>query len=445
MSDSNCGVHEVGGHAVVSDDETGRRISAVASGLIGSEILAIAAEIREQVQAGTDICNLTVGDFEPSQFPIPPELSRSIRVALEAGETNYPPSNGILALREAVRDLYASELGLHYPLESVLIAGGARPCIYGTYRAVVDPGDTVVYPVPSWNNNHYCHMLGARAVQIPCSAESGFMPTRQDLDESLSSARLVCLNTPLNPTGTMISEPSLQGICEAIVDENRRRAVAGERPVYLMYDHIYWMLCHGKSRHITPPALVPEMAKYTVFVDGISKAFAATGLRVGWAVGPTDVIERMQSLLGHVGAWAPRAEQVASVGLLRDKNARTRYLAGFIGAIQARLKALHQGFLRMSLRGLPVATIAPEGGIYLTVQISALGYRTPEGARLGTNDDVRRYLLDRARVGIVPFQAFGIHAESGWFRLSVGAASMEAIAAALPRIDQALSQLKRAD
>ena len=419
------------------------RVSTMASGLVGSEILKIAGDIRELVRGGVEVCNLTVGDFDPRQFPIPAVLGDGIRDALAAGQTNYPPSNGIPELREAVRRYYARELGLAYPTDSILIAAGARPCIYGTYRAVVDPGDTVAYPVPSWNNNHYCHMLGANKLEIDCGPATKFLPTREAVLESLPHARLLCLNSPLNPTGTAFDSAALTEICEAIVGENRRREAAGERPLYLLYDHIYWMLTFEGVEHVTPPQLVPEMARWTVFIDGISKSFAATGVRVGWAVGPVDVIKRMTSILGHVGAWAPRAEQVATVGLLDDTAAIADYHQGFKAGILNRLRRLYQGFEAMRAEGLPVEAVPPMGAIYLTVKIHPFGKQTPDGKRLATNEDVRKYLLDAARVGLVPFQAFGVgESGAGWFRLSVGAVGEQEIADALPRVAEALKALQ---
>ena len=142
------------------------------------------------MRAGTSICNLTVGDFDPRQFPIPERLRTGITQALEAGETNYPPSDGVQELRQSVQRYYRRELGLDYPLESVLIAGGARPLIYATYRAVVDEGDRVMYPLPSWNNTHYVHMVGAKGVPIPCTSEDRFLPTLEALAPELPTARL---------------------------------------------------------------------------------------------------------------------------------------------------------------------------------------------------------------------------------------------------------------
>lgn len=416
------------------------RVSPIASKLVGSEILKIAAEIRALKAQGKPICNLTVGDFDPKQFPIPEVLRQNITDAYAAHETNYPPSNGMPELRSAVQRFYERELGLTLPLESILIASGARPVIYGIYRAVVAEGDEVVYPVPSWNNNHYVTMLAAKGVTVKCGPETRFLPTRESLLATLPTARLVCLNSPLNPTGTAMSKDMLLGISEAIVKENEVREKNGQRPVYLMYDHIYWMLTAKGTRHHTPPELIPEMARYTIFVDGISKAFASTGVRVGWAVGPIDVIDRMSAILGHVGAWAPRAEQLATAKLLDDKPTIDTYLAHFRGELALRLDALHQGFQKLKSQGLPVDSLSPEGAIYLTVRVHPFG-KTSGGKKIETNEDVRKLLLEAAGVGVVPFQAFGYPGDEGWFRLSVGAVSPRDIEDAMPRIAEALKNL----
>ncbi len=410
-----------------------RGLSQMARGLIGSEILKIAAEIRARQAAGAQICNLTVGDFSSKEFPIPKALLDGTLRALQAGETNYPPSDGVLKLREAVRDDYRTRLQLDVPLESVVIAGGARPIIYAAYTALVEPGDTVVYPVPSWNNNHYCHITGAKSVQLPCSPEDGFLPTAKQIEPHVKDARLIALCTPLNPAGTVLAPDEVKRIAELIVAENKRREPLGQKPLYLLYDQVYWQLTFGQAHHVTPVQLVPECAPYVVFVDGISKAFAATGVRVGWGVGPRAVIAAMRDILGHVGAWAPRAEQVATAELLRDAGERQRYSAWLLDGLRARLDKLHQGFTAMAASGLPVRAIAPQGAIYLSVQVNLIGKKG-----LSTNDSVRKYLLDEAGFAVVPFQAFGLEGDTGWFRLSVGAVSEKEIDQALPRVEAAV-------
>ena len=208
-----------------------------------------------------------------------------------------------------------------------------------------------------------------------------------------------------------------------------------------MYDHIYWPLCVGDTEHVTPPELIPEMARYTIFADGISKAFAATGVRVGWSVGPVDIIERMSAILGHVGAWAPRAEQIATAGLLDDPAYCAEYHATFIAGIQQRLDTAYRALSGMKAKGLPVDVIAPMGAIYLSARIHPFGKRTRDGNVLRTNEEVRAWILASAQLGIVPFQAFGVPEESGWFRLSVGAVSDAQIAEAMPRLEAALEAL----
>ena len=417
------------------------RVGSMATALVGSEILQIASEIRALAKQGKSICNLTVGDFDPRQFPAPRGLRAQIAEALERGETNYPPSEGLMELRTAVQRFYARELGLEVSAESVLIASGARPLLYGAFRTLVDPGERVVYPVPSWNNNHYVHLAGAIGVPVPCHASTRFLPTEAALRPELGRARLVCLNSPLNPSGTALEPAVLRGISRAILAENERREARGERPLFLVYDQVYWRLVVAGRSHVTPGALEPAIDRYTIYVDGISKAFAATGLRVGWAVGPPDLIERMSAVLGHVGAWAPRPEQAATARWLDDQGAIVEFERDFRAGIDQRLATLHAGLQRMKCRGLPVDSLEPMGAIYLTARIHPFGTRTRSGTKLATSEEIRRFVLEEAAVGIVPFGAFGVEQDEGWFRLSIGAVSVADIEAGLSRLETALASL----
>ena len=417
-----------------------RRISAMSEGMSGSEILRIAAEIRAMTEGGQRVCNLTVGDFSPAEFRIPKVLENEIADALRRGETNYPPSNGVAPLRESVRRFYEHALGLKYEASSVLVTSGSRPGIYGTFRTIVDPGDRVVFPVPSWNNNHYCYLTGAVPVPVATTRDTTFLPTRELLAPVIRGARLLSLNSPLNPTGTAFTPEALGEICDLVLEENARRR-NGERPLYLMYDQVYWMLTFGETRHVDPVSLRPEIAPYTIYVDGVSKAFAATGVRVGWVVGPKDIIDSMNNFMGHVGTWAPRAEQIATARLLDAPDAVSAYRAEITAGLQQRLNALHDGIVAMRAAGLPVDATAPMGAIYLSARFALNGKRTPDGQVLRTNDDIRRYLLEAARFAVVPFQAFGVKEDTGWVRLSVGAVSMADIERGLPLLRQAVESV----
>ncbi|MBX7151858.1 aminotransferase class I/II-fold pyridoxal phosphate-dependent enzyme [bacterium] len=413
----------------------------MAGGLVGSEILKIAADIRAMVADGQKVCNLTVGDFNPSEFRIPEFLEKDITRQYQKGQTNYPPSDGVMELRKAVQQFYSEWLHLQYPEKSIIVTGGARPVIYGIYRAVVDPGEKVVYPTPSWNNNHYVHMVGAKGVAVPCSIKTSFLPTRDLLKDAIKDAVLLSLNSPLNPTGTAFTRDVLEGICDLVLEENRRRG-KGVKPLYVMYDQVYWMLTFGKTDHYNPVSLRPEIAPYVIFVDAISKSFAATGVRVGWSVGPQDVIERMSAILGHVGAWAPRAEQLASSELLLRSGEIIQYHQTMKAGVQSRLELLYNNLMAMKSAGLAVDAIEPMGAIYLTAQFNLIGKNKPGGGVFTSNEEIRQYLLHEAQVAVVPFQAFAHAEQSGWFRLSVGAVSLNDIETMVPKLKTALGKIK---
>lgn len=420
---------------------TSRSLSKLSQGLVGSEVLRIAGEVRAAIAAGRTICNLTVGDFDPKEFPLPARLVADIKAALDAGHSNYPPSNGIPELRKAVIEFYQRELQLEYPLESVVIAGGARPLIYATYKTLVDAGDTVVFPVPSWNNNHYIYMTGAKGVPLEVTRASQFHPTPEQIAPHLATARLLALSSPLNPTGTGMRPEVLERISRMVVEENARRAASGTRPLYIMFDQVYWATAFDTGLPVTPPSLVPEVAPYCVLIDAISKSLAATGLRVGWSLAHPAVTAAMSDLLAHVGAWAPKPEQVATASFVKDAAAFHAFRGEMAERLGQRLRVLYDGFVRMQARGIPCEAVAPEGTLYLSARFPL--HVTVRGKRLESNEDLRRLLLDEAGIAVVPFQAFALPQEDGWCRLSVGAVSMEAATQGIARIEALFGELAR--
>lgn len=406
-----------------------------------SSILAVAQQVRELRAEGRTVHNLTIGDFDPAIFPVPDALVQRIKKHLDDGQTNYPPAVGATELREAICTLYRRELGLDFPVDSVIVGSGARPPIYSAFRAVVAPGDTVVYPVPSWNVHHYVTLNNAVGVPLVTRPEDGFMPTAEELAPHLSTARLLVINSPQNPSGSVITEELLGGLCDALLAENARRRDAGERPLMMLYDAVYWQLVHGGTPHLTPIGLRPEMAPYTIMIDAISKAWAATGVRVGWGVAPPWVRVKMQALTGHMGAWAAKAEQLATADLLEDPALMGSFMQDFHAQIQARLAALANGIQVMKDEGLPIDCLPVEGAIYLSLQLGAQGRTTASGTLLETDEDVRAWLLEEAGVAVVPFTAFGYPAGSGWMRMSVGSVTMDDIRATLDAIRSAMTSL----
>lgn len=417
------------------------RLSRLAETLIGSEIVKLGGIIKEKISKGEHIYNYTIGDFDSSEFPIPVELEEEIINAYSTGFTTYPSAEGELDLRKAVSEFIEQREGLQYSPQEILIAAGGRPLIYSIYRAIVDKGDKVIYPVPSWNNNHYVHFTEGEHVMIEAWAENNFMPTAAQMQPHIKDASLIAVCSPLNPTGTTFSKEELELICDMVLAENERRG-EGEKKLYLMYDQIYWTLTFGDTVHHNPVALRPAMKAYTIFVDGISKAFAATGVRVGWSLGPADVIAKMKAINSHIGSWAPMAEQKAVARFLVNKPAVDRYLTTFKSEIETRLSRIFEGFQQLKNEGYAVDAIAPQAAIYLAVQINLLGKTTAAGEPIATQEDVTAYILNEAKLALVPFYAFGASKQSNWYRLSVGCCKKEEIDTMLEKLGQALAKLR---
>ena len=275
---------------------------------------------------------------------------------------------------------------------------------------------------------------------VDATPENNFMPRADDILPHMSKLTLISLCSPQNPTGTVFTKEGLEAICKMIIQENKRRGDK-KKPVYLLYDQVYNQLTFGDVKHYNPVTLCPEMRDYTVFVDGISKSLAATGVRVGWSMGNKKVMDKMKSIIGHVGAWAPKAEQVATAKFLDNVKAVDAFMEVFKGKIWQRLNAFYKGFEELKKEGHKVNVIAPQAAIYLTVQFDLKGMKTPDGTVLKTTENITQFILNEAKIAIVPFYAFGASVESTWYRLSVGTADLNAIPEVITKLRTALQKL----
>ena len=416
------------------------KVSKLAQNIIGSEIIKLAGEVNEKIKQGEKIYNMTIGDFNPKEFPIPAELKQMIVDAYFDDQTNYPAADGMLELRNAVSNLLKERAQLDYKADEILIAGGARPVIYSIFKALVDAGDTVIFAVPSWNNNHYSYLNSAKAVVIEAKPEQNFMPVAADIKPFIKEATLVALCSPQNPTGTVFSKEGLEEICDMILEENARRG-PDQKPVYLMYDQIYWALTFGNVQHYNPVTLRPAMKNYTVFVDGISKSLSATGVRVGWSMGPKLIIDKMKAILTHVGAWAPKAEQMATAKYLSDLTMYDAFIIKQKERVIARLDGFYKGFQTLKTEGFKVDAITPQAAIYLTIKFDLHGMKTADGFVLATTKDITKYILDEAKLAVVPFYAFGADDNSPWYRMSVGTCKVSDIDDVISNLRIALQKL----
>lgn len=416
------------------------KVSKLAANLIGSEIVKIGNEVNDLKAKGAEIANLTIGDLNSNIYPIPAKLKEEIQKAYQNNLTNYPPANGLLSLRNQVSKDLKNRWNLDYAANDILITAGSRPLIYAVYKTIVDEGDKVIYPIPSWNNNHYAYLTSAKSVEVKTTQENNFLPIAEDLKPHLDGAILIALCSPLNPTGTMYTEVQLKEICELILAENAKRG-ADEKPLYLMYDQIYSNLTFG-AKHIDPVSLFPKMKEYTIYIDGISKCLAATGVRVGWGFGPSHIIDKMKALLTHVGAWAPKPEQEATAKYYENIDDVDAFVNDFKGKLENSLKVLHAGIQNLKEKGLSVDSIQPMGALYLTIKLDYIGKEKQNGEIIKDSSDLVFYLINEAGVALVPFSAFGEEKSEPWFRASVGGLATDEISLMMPKLENALNKLK---
>jgi aspartate aminotransferase len=392
------------------------KLSNIGNQIIGSEIIKISQQIKE-ISKTKSVINLTIGDFNSKLWPIPKSLRDHIHECYDEDLTNYPNSQGEINLRESVSKHIKHQFDVDYSADEILIGAGVRPLIYTVYKATVNPqeDEEVIYPTPSWNNNHYSFLHGAIKCEIPCTPENSFFPSIEDVKERITAkTSLVCICSPQNPTGRVINPDVLKGICEAIIEENKTREdQAGTRPLFLFFDQIYSDLTKD-GLFVHPITLCPEIRNYLICGDGISKSLNATGVRVGWLFGPKDIIGKMTEILSHIGAWAPKPEQHAVDRFIQENYLEyLEHISSVTNEYSQITSKICDKLEEMKQKGFKVDCQRPEGGIYISIYLDYVH-------SFGTTEEYISFLINQCGLGIVPFEYFGAKHNRGWFRISVG-------------------------
>ena len=390
-----------------------QKLSQVGNNIVGSEIIKISQQIKE-ISKTKKIQNLTIGDFDSNINPIPEKLKDYIIDSYNENLTNYPLSAGQLNLRQSVSEYLKKRQGIGYSPEEILVGGGVRPLIYTIYKTLVNSGEGVIYPVPSWNNNHYAFLHHAVKQEIECSPENSFFPTVNDINLNINdNTSLVCICSPQNPTGRVINPETLKGICNVIVNENNiRKNQVGSRPLYLFFDQIYSDLTVEGS-FVHPLTLCPEIRDYLICVDGVSKSLCATGIRVGWAFGPKDIMSKMTEVFSHIGAWAPKPEQNAVARYLNDYDEMVDFVKSKTKQYSEITTKICDKIEELKDKGFRIDCQRPEGGIYISIHFG-------ESLLFPSMETYTKFLIDKCGIGVVPFEYFGSKENEGWFRMSIG-------------------------
>lgn len=379
---------------------------------------ALAASLRTQ---GKSIITLSQG--EPD-FETPDNIKKAAIAAIEAGNTKYTAVAGIEALRDAIVTKFQRENGLNFTADQVTVGCGAKQLLFNALVASLDEGDEVVFASPCWvSYPEMIKLAGGAPVAIKTRIDEGFILQPEALREALTPrTKWLMLNSPSNPTGAVYTSKDLEALAEVLRDYP---------DVWILSDDIYEHLVYGDAEFATMAAIAPDLATRTLTVNGVSKAYAMTGWRVGYAAGPIELIKAMNTVQGQSTSHTSSISQYAAVeALVGDQS----FLTNFRYAFQAR-RDLVVGLLN-AIPGLECRT--PDGAFYVFVACQKLlGSETPHGQRLETDMDIAMYLMEEAGVAVVPGSGF---LAEGFIRISY-AASEDELKAACTAINEAVHKL----
>jgi aspartate aminotransferase len=391
-------------------------VSKMAAAVQPSATLAAGAKARQMKAEGIRVFDFSLG--EPD-FNTPEHICQAALQAMQAGHTHYTPASGIAELRGAIARFYQQTYGLSAAAEQVIVSNGAKHSIHNVLAATVGPGDEVIIPAPYWvSYSDLVQMTGASYVLVPTTLESGFKMTPAQLRASITPrSRLLMLNSPCNPTGTVYTRRELEALADVVLDS----------PLAVLSDEIYERLVFGDARATCFATLRPGLPERTITVSGVSKSYAMTGWRIGWAVGPVHVVKAMGNVQSQETSSPSSISQDAALAALegdqdcvesmrREFEARRDLVCGRLAA----------------LPGVRCAT--PGGAFYAFFDVSAHFGRTLGGKKVKDSVGFCQAALETGHVNLVPGSAFGAE---GYVRLSF-AASREQINGGLDRLEALL-------
>lgn len=387
-----------------------------------SASMAALAEVARLRQEGREILALTVG--EPD-FPTPPHIIEAAVAALRAGETGYRPTNGIPALRTAIRARFAAG-GLLYAQDEVTIGAGAKQLIFAAFAATINAGDEVIVPIPYWvSYPDIAKLFGAKIVYAQGEVATGFKLTPNTLRQALSpQTRWLVINSPNNPTGAVYSSAELAALGAVLQDFPNCLVLSDEIYEHLVYD----------GGLFTPFAVAAASVRQRVLtVNGVSKAYSMTGFRLGYAGGPAWLVAGLNTILTQDTTCPSSISQLAAVAALTGDQSS-------VSSNRREYEARRDRFVAR-LNQIPgMACLRPGGAFYAFASVEALlGAVTPAGEILGDDLDVSRYLLRQAHVATMAGAAFG---QPGYLRFSF-ATSSEVLERAGDAMAAALGHLQR--
>ncbi|OWJ79700.1 pyridoxal phosphate-dependent aminotransferase [Haematobacter genomosp. 1] len=386
-----------------------------------SASIAAKQKVSEMQAAGQKIIDLTIG--EPD-LDTPAHIVDAAIRAMTSGDTHYTLTPGTAALRNAVAAKLKRDNGLDYTVAEVVVGSGAKQLIFEAFAATLDEGDEVIVPAPYWvSYPDIAAIHGGRPVIVNCTESDGFKLTAAALEAAITPrTKWLVLNSPNNPTGAIYSREELGALAEVLRRHPR---------VWVMTDEIYEHLIYDGNEAVTPVQVAPDLKNRALIINGVSKAYAMTGFRVGYAAGPAPLIAAIAKLISQSTTCASSVSQAAAAAALSGDQSCVREIADIFHQRRDRMVELLAAAPGLSVR-------KPGGAFYLYPSVAGLiGKTTPAGQVLNSDVDVSLYLLEAAKVAVLDGSAYGM---SPYLRLSFGG-PMEDIEAGCTAIRRACEAL----
>ncbi len=384
-----------------------------------SPTLAITAKANKMKAEGINVIGFGAG--EPD-FDTPINIKEAAKKAIDKGATKYTPTSGTKEIKEAIIKKFKNDNGLEYSTENILVSCGAKHSIFNIIMALCDDGDEVIIPSPYWvSYPEMVRVAGGNPVIIPTKQENDFKITPDQLQKSITSkTKIVILNSPSNPTGMIYKEEDLKKLADVIVKAN----------IFCISDEIYEKLVYGGEKHVSIASFGEEIKKRTIVVNGVSKAYAMTGWRIGYVAGPKEIIQVMSNLQDHSTSNPTSISQVATVEALEGaQDDLKKMVIEFAKRRDCMVDKIN------SIKGLSV--IKPQGAFYCFVNVSGILSKKLGDRQVKDSFNLTDMLLNEAKVAVVPGCVFG---DDNFIRLSY-ATSMANIVEGLNRIDEFVKKI----
>ena len=379
---------------------------------------ALARQMRER---GLDVITLSQG--EPD-FEIPEHIRTAAKSAIDANQSGYTDVPGTLALRQAIVRKFKRDNSLDFDASQIQVGCGAKQVIYNALQATINPGDEVIIAAPMWvSYPEMVRLAQGTPILVECEAAHNFKLTAAQLTRAITpNTKWLMLNSPSNPTGAVYSKAELAALAQVLLAHPH---------VWVMSDDIYEKIRYDASEFATMAAVAPGLADRTLTINGVSKAFAMTGWRVGYGAGPSSLIQAMNLIQSQSTSHTSSISQAATIAALDGPMA---FLNVFTEALRRRRDTVFERI--NAIEGLECGL--PQGAFYAFVDCKGLlGRSTPTGVQIGTDAELSTYLLQTAHVAVVPGSAFAL---DGYLRLSY-ATNDQSLDDALERIETACAQL----